>query len=65
MIEEFFQEMADFFGNDVTLASRIAGQAQSGQFLVSLTLKWLTEDAKDIQFVEGQDVGLKGLAGLN
>ena len=46
------------------MASRIADQAQGGEILVSSLLKELTDSAGDIQFGEGQEVELKGLAGL-
>jgi class 3 adenylate cyclase/tetratricopeptide (TPR) repeat protein len=62
---EFIQEMDDFFGKNVILASRIADQARGGEILVSSLLKELTESAGDIHFGEGQDVELKGLAGIN
>jgi class 3 adenylate cyclase/ketosteroid isomerase-like protein len=54
---------ADFFGRHVILASRVANEAQGGQILVSSLLKELTESAGDIQFGEGREVELKGLAG--
>jgi class 3 adenylate cyclase len=53
----------DFFGKNVILAARIASQAQGGQILVSSLLKELTESAGDVQFGEGREVELKGLAG--
>ena len=62
---ELVQEMEDFFGRNVILASRIADQAQGGEILVSSLLKELTDSAGDIQFGEVQEVELKGLAGLN
>ena len=62
---EFIQEMQDFFGKNVILASRIADQAQGGEILVSSLLKELTDSAGDIHFGEVQEVELKGLAGLN
>ena len=62
---EFVQEMDDFFGKNVILASRIADQADGGEILVSLLLKELTNSAGDIQFGEGQERDLKGLSGLN
>ena len=49
---EFVQEMEDFFGKNVILASRIAGQAQGGEILVSSLLKELTDSAGDIRFGE-------------
>ena len=62
---EIVQEMEDFFGRNVILASRISDQAQGGEFLVSSLLKELTDSAGDIRFGEMQEVELKGLAGLN
>ena len=56
--------MEDFFGKNVILASRIADLSQGGQILVSSLLKELTESAGDIRFSEGQEVELKGPAGL-
>ena len=49
------QEMEDFFGKGVILASRIAHQARGGQIFVSSLLKELTESTGDIQFGEGQE----------
>ena len=46
------------------MASRIANQAQGGEILVSALLKELTESGGDIQFGAGQEVELKGLAGM-
>ena len=62
---EFVQEMDDFFGKNVILASRIADQAHGGEILVSSLLKELTDSAGDIRFGEEQEVALKGLAGMN
>jgi class 3 adenylate cyclase len=53
----------DFFGRNVILAARIAGQAQGGEILVSSLLKELTESGGDIAFGEGREVELKGLSG--
>jgi len=61
---ELVQEMDDFFGKNVILASRIADQAQGGQILVSSLLKELTDSAGDIRFGAAQEVALKGLAGV-
>jgi class 3 adenylate cyclase len=60
---EALKEGEDFFGKNVILAARIAGQAQGGEILVSSLLRELTESAGDIQFGEGREVELKGLAG--
>jgi class 3 adenylate cyclase len=62
---EAIKEADDFFGKNVILAARIAGQAQGGEILVSSLLKELTESAGDIAFGEGREVELKGLAGTH
>ena len=62
---EFVQEMEDFFGKNVIWASHIADHAQRGETLVSSLPKELTESAGDFRLSEGQEVELKGLAGLN
>ena len=46
-------------------ARRQAYPAQGGEILLSSLFKELTESAGDIQFGEGQEVELKGLAGVN
>jgi len=60
---EVVREVDDFYGKNVILASRIAGQATGGQILVSALLKELTESAGDLRFGDGHDVKLKGLTG--
>ncbi len=62
---EAIKEAEDFFGKNVILAARIANQARGGEILVSSLLKELTESAGDMKFVEGREVELKGLAGVN
>ena len=52
---ELVQEMEDFFGKNVILASRIADQAKGGEILVSALLKELTDSAGDIRFSEEQE----------
>jgi class 3 adenylate cyclase len=60
---EAIKEADDFYGKNVILAARIAGQAQGGEILVSSLLKELTESGGDIAFGEGREVELKGLTG--
>lgn len=60
---EAIKEGEDFFGKHVILAARIAGKASGGDILVSSLLKELTESAGDVEFGEGREVELKGLAG--
>ena len=62
---EVIREADDFFGKNVILAARIAGEARGGEVLVSSLLKELTESAGDIRFGEGREVELKGLSGLH
>jgi class 3 adenylate cyclase len=62
---EAIKEDEDFFGKNVILAARIAGQAQGGEILVSSLLKELTESGGDIQFGDGREVELKGLTGAH
>ena len=49
---EALKEADDFFGKNVILAARIAGQAQGGEILVSSLLKELTESAAGVTFGE-------------
>ncbi|MEE8369234.1 MAG: adenylate/guanylate cyclase domain-containing protein, partial [Dehalococcoidia bacterium] len=60
---EALKEADDFFGKNVILAARIAGQAGGGEILVSSLLKELTESGGDIAFGDGREVELKGLSG--
>jgi adenylate cyclase len=60
---EVTKEGTDFFGRHVTLAARIAGQAQGGEILVSSLLREVTEGAGEFTFGEGRKVELKGLKG--
>ena len=61
---EAIKESEDFFGRNVIMAARISSKAQGGQILVSSLVKEMTESSGDIRFDDGQDVELKGLAGL-
>ena len=62
---EAIKEDEDFFGKNVILAARIAGQAGGGEILVSSLLKELTESGGDIAFGDGRKVELKGLTGAH
>jgi class 3 adenylate cyclase/tetratricopeptide (TPR) repeat protein len=57
------REGGDFFGIDVTLASRIGDEAKGGEILVSTRLKELAEGLDGVTFAAGRDVALKGLSG--
>ena len=61
---EMIKEGDDFFGKHVILAARIAGQADGGEILVSSLLRELTASGGDIEFGDGRQVELKGLAGV-
>ena len=58
---ESVQEAADFYGNSVTLAARIADQACAGEILVSSLLRELTEPSGAFRFGESRTVELKGI----
>jgi class 3 adenylate cyclase len=58
---EFVQEMEDFFGKNVILASRIDDRAQGGEIPVSSLLKALTKSGGDIRLGEVQEVEIKGM----
>jgi class 3 adenylate cyclase len=58
---EAIKEEGDFYGRNVTLAARIAGQAEPGAILASSVVKHLTESAGDVRFGTPQTVELKGL----
>ena len=60
---EVIKEADDFFGKNVILAARIAGQAEGGEILVSSLVKNLTESAGDLAFTNKRKVELKGLTG--
>ena len=62
---EVIKEAQDFFGRNVILAARIAGQAHGGQVLVSSLLKELTDSSGEFSFNAGNDVVLKGLSGTH
>jgi class 3 adenylate cyclase len=56
-------EDGDFYGSQVNLAARVAGQADGGQILVSdLTRRLVAHDA-ELRFGEEREVELKGFAG--
>jgi len=61
---EAIREEGDFFGRSVILAARIAAQACGGEILVSEALKERAEGGS-VQFGDGQDLELKGLAGTH
>jgi serine/threonine protein kinase len=55
----------DFFGTMVNMAARIGAKAESGQILVSATLKEVTETLGEFSFGQARDLELKGFAGLH
>jgi class 3 adenylate cyclase len=60
---EAIRDGDDFYGKNVILASRVAGQAKGGEIMVSSLLKDLTESSGDIEFGVAREVELKGLTG--
>jgi class 3 adenylate cyclase len=59
---EVVEEGGDYFGRNVILAARIAGQAQGGEILASALVKELTDSSGDLGFDDGREVELKGLS---
>jgi class 3 adenylate cyclase len=57
------QEDSDFFGLNVILAARIADRARGGEILVSQQLREFARADEEVDFLEGQELTLKGLAG--
>jgi class 3 adenylate cyclase len=57
------QEDSDFFGLNVILAARIADRARGGEILASEQLREFVHADPTLQFLEGQDLALKGLGG--
>ena len=63
---EAIREGDDFFGKNVILASRVAGQASGGEILVSSLLRQLVESSIDRSlFGPPREVELKGLSGTH
>ena len=62
---EAIKQEADFYGKNVVLAARIAGQADGGEILVSSVVKELTDSAGDVHFEDEREIALKGLAGTH
>ncbi len=63
---EAIKEGADFYGKNVILASRVAGQAKGGEILVSSLLRQLVESTVDSgTFGDPRETELKGLAGTH
>jgi class 3 adenylate cyclase len=63
---EAVKENDDFYGRNVIMASRVAGQAQGGEVLVSSLLHQLVESSIDAGIFAGsREVQLKGLSGTH
>ena len=60
---EAIKEGEGFFGKTVILAARIASQVHGEQILMSSLLRALVESSGEVEFGEGRDIELKGLAG--
>lgn len=55
----------DFFGRNVVVAARIAGQARGGEILASAVLRERVGDDGEFEFGEAREVELKGLTGTH
>jgi class 3 adenylate cyclase len=53
----------DFFGRNVAMAARVAGQARGGQILVSDDVRRALRGVEDVVLVDVREVELKGLPG--
>ena len=69
---EVIAEEGDFFGKNVILAARIAGQATGGEILVSEPMREAAEghgsegpEGTELRFDTGRELELKGLAGTH
>jgi class 3 adenylate cyclase len=63
---EVIAEEGDFFGKNVILAARIAGQACGAEILVSESMREAAAGESDgMRFDAGRDLELKGLAGTH
>ncbi|HKB52231.1 MAG TPA: adenylate/guanylate cyclase domain-containing protein [Solirubrobacterales bacterium] len=60
---EAIREGDDFYGRSVTLAARIADEAEGGEILASSLVRELAASGGDIFFEEAGEVRLKGLRG--
>jgi class 3 adenylate cyclase len=60
---DVIKEAGDFFGKNVILAARIAGQAAGGEILASGVVKAIAESVGDFVFTDRQERELKGLTG--
>ncbi len=59
---EVLKEGDDFLGRTVILASRIAGEARSGEILASSVVKALADGSGEFEFDAPRDVALKGVS---
>jgi eukaryotic-like serine/threonine-protein kinase len=63
---EAIKDGDDFYGKNVILASRVAGQARGGEILVSSTLRALVESSVGAAlFSDPRELALKGLEGTH
>ena len=62
---EAIAEQGDFFGRNVVLAARIAAQARGAEILVSDALREQAEGEDGLDFGEGRELELKGMAGTH
>ncbi|MGI9557593.1 MAG: AAA family ATPase, partial [Solirubrobacterales bacterium] len=62
---EAIRDQDDFFGRNVILAARVAGEASGDEILTSSLLRELVSSTGDIAFGGSRDVELKGLPGTH
>ena len=62
---EAIKEDADFYGQNIVFAARIADEARGGEILASWVVKHLTESAGDLQFENERELELDGLTGTH
>jgi eukaryotic-like serine/threonine-protein kinase len=60
---EVVRERDDFYGKNVILAARIAGQARGDEILVSALLRELVSSTREFVFADERELELKGLSG--
>ena len=60
---EAIKEDADFYGQNIVFAARIADEARGGEILASSVVKQLTESAGDLRFENERELELDGLTG--
>lgn len=60
---EAVKEEGDFYGRSVTMAARIADEADGGEILASSLVRELAADATEVEFEDAGEVQLRGIRG--